>query len=41
MDVHIMVFTQIAQIPIQLLHALFVRFQPFALEAFIELPERQ
>ena len=32
---------QIAQVPIQFLHPLFVRLGPFALEPFVELPATQ
>ncbi len=32
-----MMFTQVTQIPIQLLNALLVRLGAFALEAFVEL----
>lgn len=34
---HVMMFAQVAQVPIQLLDSLFVRFDALALEAFIEL----
>lgn len=33
---HVMMFAKIAQVSIQLLHPLFVRLNPFALQSFIE-----
>jgi hypothetical protein len=37
LNIHIMMFTQVTQISVQLFHSLFVGFDSFPFETFIEL----